>query len=148
MREAELKSGVQNREAVQLRALEREAAANQVLYETFLNRFKETSSTQGIETSGARVLSAAEVPRAPSYPNKKRSLTMIVIIGFIAGCGLVFVLHFLSPGLYSPEQIERELGMHAIGMIPKLPAKTDPYEYVLEKPHSARMTLISKLAGR
>ena len=50
---AEQQSGVQSQEAVQLRALEREATANRVLYETFLNRFKETSSTQGIETSDA-----------------------------------------------------------------------------------------------
>ncbi|MEE8339645.1 MAG: GumC family protein, partial [Xanthomonadales bacterium] len=38
LHEAEKQSGAQNREAVQLRALEREATANRVLYETFLNR--------------------------------------------------------------------------------------------------------------
>ena len=32
----------------QLHALQREATANKTLYETFLNRFKETSSTQGL----------------------------------------------------------------------------------------------------
>ncbi len=145
LREAEQQSSTQNREAVQLRALEREATANRVLYETFLNRFKETSSTKGIASSDARVISAAEVPMAASYPNKERSFTIILILGFLAACGLVFALHFMNPGLYSPEQILQVLGIHAIGMIPKLPAKTVPHEYLLQKPNSGYVEAINSL---
>ena len=145
LRESEQQSGVQNRESVQLRALEREAAANRVLYETFLGRFKETSSTQGIETSDARVISAAEVPPFPSYPNKKRSFMIIVILGIMAACGLVLALHFLNPGMHSPEQIEKELGIHTIGMIPKLPLRQMPYEHLMKEPHSGYMEAINSL---
>lgn len=145
LQEAEKQSGAQNREAVQLRALEREATANRVLYETFLNRFKETSSTQGIETSDARVISAAEVPAFPSYPNKKRSFMIIVILGLMAACGLVFALYFLNPGLHSPEQVEQELGIHTIGMIPKLPPRTEPFKHLMQKPHSGYMEAINSL---
>ena len=145
LQEAEKQSGAQNREAVQLRALERKATANQVLYETFLNRFKETSSTQGIASSNARVISAAEVPSAPSYPNKQRSFTIIVMLGFMAACGLVFALHFLNPGLHSPEQVEQELGIHTIGMIPKLPPRTEPYKHLMSKPNSGYMEAINSL---
>ena len=145
LREAELQSGAQNREAVQLRALEREAAANRVLYETFLNRFKETSSTQGIASSNARVISTAEVPTSASYPNRQRSFMIIFILGFMAACGLVFALHFLNPGLYSPEQIQQELGIHAIGMIPKLGGKIEPHDYVMQKPHSGYVEAINSL---
>jgi succinoglycan biosynthesis transport protein ExoP len=145
LRESEQQTGAQNREAVQLRALEREAAANRVLYETFLNRFKETSSTQGMETSDARVISAAEVPSSPSYPNKERTFMMIVILGFMASCGLVFALYFLNPGMHSPEQVEKELGIHAIGMVPRLPAKTKPFEHLIQKPHSGYMEAINSL---
>ena len=65
LREAQGESSEAGKEVVQLRALEREAAANRALFETFLNRFKETTTTQGMETSDARVLSAAEVPGGP-----------------------------------------------------------------------------------
>jgi succinoglycan biosynthesis transport protein ExoP len=145
LRESEQETGEQQREAVQLRALEREAAANRVLYETFLGRFKETSATQGIETSDARVISKAEVPPFPSYPNKKRMFIMIFIMGFMGACGLVFALYFLNPGLHSPEQVEQELGLHTIGMIPKLPPKTDPYKHLMSKPHSGYMEAINSL---
>ncbi|MEE8496530.1 MAG: polysaccharide biosynthesis tyrosine autokinase [Xanthomonadales bacterium] len=145
LHEAEKQSGAQNREAVQLRALERVATANRVLYETFLNRFKETSSTQGIETSDARVISAAEVPLFPSYPNKKRSYIIIVILGLMAACALVFGLHFLNPGLHNPEQVEQVLGLHTIGMIPKLSPGTEPYEHLMRSPHSGYMEAINSL---
>jgi len=60
-------------------------------------------------------------------------------------CGVVFGLHFLSPGLYSPEQIEKELGMHAIGMIPKIPERSEPYQYMLKKPHSGYVEAVNSL---
>ena len=145
LRESQQQSGLQNRESVQLRALEREAVANRVLYETFLNRFKETSSTQGMETSDARVISAAEVPSSPSYPNKRRTFMLIVIFGIMAACGLVFALYFLNPGLHSPEQVEKELGINTIGMIPKLSTKKHPYQYLMDKPHSGYMEAINSL---
>jgi len=145
LRESEQQSSAQNKGAVQLRALEREAAANRVMYETFLGRFKETSSTQGMQTSDARVISVAEVPRGPSYPNKKRKLILITVLGFAAGCGLVLGLYFMNPGMHSPEQVEKELGVRAIGLVPKVPGGVAPHQYLLEKPQSGFMEAINSL---
>lgn len=143
--EAERETGAQNREAVQLRALERESAANRTLFETFLTRFKETSSTQGTETPDARVLSRAELPASPSWPNRKRIFGMILVLGFLGACGLVFAIHILNPGLFSPEQVEQELGVHAIGLVPKVPGKLEPHDYVLERPNSGFVEAINSL---
>jgi uncharacterized protein involved in exopolysaccharide biosynthesis len=86
LREAQGQTSEQNKEAIQLRALQREAAANRALYETFLNRFKETSSTQGMETTDARIISYAEVPGGPSYPNRRQMQLQYVLIGFFGAC--------------------------------------------------------------
>ena len=129
-------SGLQNQEAVQLRALEREASANRTLFETFLGRFKETSSTSGMEEADARVISKAEVPRSASYPKKKSTLIKIIIGAFFVAGILVFVIQAITPGLLSPEQLENELGIPAIGLIP-LVAKAEPQDYILDKPHSS-----------
>jgi len=86
-------SGEQNRESVQLRSLEREAAANRTLFETFLGRFKETSSTGGLQTEAdARVISKAGVPGAPSYPKMRRTTLLIIAGAFIFAAALVFLL--------------------------------------------------------
>ncbi len=145
LREAESETGAQNREAIQLRALEREAAANRTLYENFLNRFKETSTTEGTETPDARVLSSAEVPNTPSYPDRKRTFFVFVVLGFLGACVLVIGLHLLSPGMLSPEQIEQQLGVHAIGMIPRLTGKDVPHEHVLKKNSTGFVEAISSL---
>jgi len=145
LREAQGESSLANKEAVQLRALEREAAANRALFETFLSRFKETSSTQGMETSDARVISEAEVPGGPSYPNRRRELLTIIMMGFFGACGLVLALQFLNPGLRSPEQVQQVLGEYVIGVIPVAPAKMAFHDYVLEKPQSGVVEAINSL---
>ena len=143
--EAQGLTSEQNKEAIQLRALQREAAANRALYETFLSRFKETSTTQGMETSDARVVSYAEVPGAPSYPNRKKMLTQYVVVGFIGACGLVLLLALLNPGMMSPEQVQRTVGEYVIGLIPTGPSKIPPHDYVLEKPNSGMVESINTL---
>ena len=145
LREAESETGAQNREAIQLRALEREAAANRTLYETFLTRFKETSATEGTETPDARVLSNAVVPGSPSSPNRQRILLMLTLLGFLGACGLVIGLHILSPGMLTPEQIEQQLGVHTIGLMPKLSKKTPPHEHVTTRDGSGFVEAINSL---
>lgn len=131
-------SGEQNRESVQLRALEREASANRTLFETFLGRFKETSSTGGLQQEAdARVISKAGVPGGPSYPNKRRATMLIVAGAFIFAAILVFLLQAISSGLTSPEQVENKLGIPAIGLIPRVKGGQAPHDYILEKPHSS-----------
>jgi len=142
---AQGKTGEQNKEAIQLRSLQREATANKTLYETFLNRFKETSSTQGLETSDARIISQAEVPGGPSYPNRNQLLADYIMIGFFGACSLVLALQLLNPGLMSPEQVHQVLHEFVIGVIPMLQGKELLHDYVLEKPNSPMAEAIYSL---
>jgi capsular exopolysaccharide synthesis family protein len=134
----------QNKEAIQLRALQRQAAANRALYERFLNRFKETSSTQDLETSSARVLSPAQ-GAGLTYPNRKKMLTNYILLAFFGACGLVLALQFLNPGLLSPEQVHQVLREHVIGLIPLIPGKVVLHDQVLDKPNSSLVEAINSL---
>jgi capsular exopolysaccharide synthesis family protein len=145
LRVAQGQTSEQNKEAIQLRALQREAAANRALYETFLNRFKETSTTQGMETTDARIISHAEVPGGPSYPNRRQIILQYLLIGFFGSCGLVLMLALLNPGMMTPEQVQRTLGEFVIGLIPIIEGKVDPYDYVMAKPSSGLVEAINSL---
>lgn len=136
LKDLENQSGSGRKEEVQLRTLEREAAANKALFETFLNRFKETTSTQGMQEADARIISEAEVPSGPSYPKKGMMRMVSLVLAILAGAGVVFLLEMLNPGLRSPEEIEKLLGVSAIGLIPMV-EKEDPFDYILDKPHSS-----------
>ena len=57
-----------NRALVQLRELEREAEASRTLFESFLNRFRQTSEQNDLATADARIVARAPVPVTPSSP--------------------------------------------------------------------------------
>ncbi len=116
--EAELATGEQNREAIQLRALEREAAASRTLFETFLEQFKTASTTEGLNEPAARILSRAEVPQSAFYPNVRNQTIAFAVGGLLLGIILVFAMEALSPGITHPEQAEKELRRHVLGVVP------------------------------
>lgn len=133
-----------NQAEVQLRALEREAAANRALFENFLKRFKETSTTEGIQEADARVISKAEIPRGPSYPNTNRLMTTSVFGSIVFALGVAFLLEMLNPGLRNPEQIETLLKRPTVGLIPKL-NEAKPLDYAIKNPQSSLTEAINSL---
>jgi capsular exopolysaccharide synthesis family protein len=143
--EAQMATGEQNRVAIQLRALEREAAASRALFETFLEQFKQTSTSEGLNEPGARVISKAQVPTAPFYPNVRRQTTAIAMGGFIIAVLLVLGVEALNPGLSDPEQIQTEMGMHALGILPLSPGKTVAHDLPLDQPQSGYVEALNTL---
>jgi capsular exopolysaccharide synthesis family protein len=135
-----------SKDEVQLRALEREAAANKLLFENFLTRSKETSSTQGTEEANARIISKAEIPGSASYPKKQMMFAVIVVAALFIASAIVFLLEMLNPGLRSPEEVERFLKLPTLGLIPSLVDKNrDPIDYILDKPQSQLAEAINSL---
>ncbi|MCX8100507.1 MAG: polysaccharide biosynthesis tyrosine autokinase [Geminicoccaceae bacterium] len=125
---------------VQLRQLEREAQASRQLYESFLQRFKETSEQKGIIESDARVIQVASPPEKPSSPGP----VLFGAVGFIAslmlGTLLALLLERLDSGLRTARQVETHLGIPALGLVPRvdrLKRRQKPHQYLLAKPLSA-----------
>jgi polysaccharide biosynthesis transport protein len=146
LRGVERTSNSSGNEEVQLRALEREAAANKLLFENFLTRFKETSSTQGMEEADARIISKAEVPGSASFPKKQMMLAVIVAAALFIASAIVFLLEMLNPGLRSPEEVETFLKQPTLGLIPSTSDKAiNPIDYILEKPNSQIAEAINSL---
>ena len=142
----EAKTSVNNKDEVELRALEREATANKALFENFLGRFKETTTTHGIEQADARVISFAEAPTGATFP-KKDTLFLISFLGSLfAGISIVFVIEQLNPGVRTPEQIHDLFSVNTMGIIPLSPdIKVSPHDYVLDKPQSGLAEAINTL---
>ena len=105
---------------VRLRELERDAQANQNLYESFLDRYKSALQQQSFPITDARVLTAASPARGKSSPKT----TITLILSGIAGVGLGLLLALgreLSDNTFrSPNQVERVLGVTCLGILPKL----------------------------
>ena len=124
--ELKKKDGSKGQVEIALRELEREAAANKALFESFLSRFKETSQQETLNTTDSRIIQRASVPRVPSAPNKKLIAAMGCFIGFAIGVAIAFLLEQLDSGYRTTKQLERRLGVPVLGTVPRADSELLP----------------------
>ncbi|MEQ8738683.1 MAG: polysaccharide biosynthesis tyrosine autokinase, partial [Hoeflea sp.] len=130
-----------NQAFVQLRALERDAAATRTLYESFLTRFRQTSEQQDLLTPDARVISEASIPTAPSEPKMNILLAGALIAALGAGLGCAVLLELLDDTFHTTTQVEETLGVANLGVVPLVDRATagrdQPQEFLQKKPLSS-----------
>lgn len=142
------RNAVQNKASIRLRELEREAQSNRVLYENFLNRFKETSSQDNLQQADARIISRADVPTLPTYPKKKLIVMVAFMGGLFASIVLVFLLERLQNTFRSTEDLEAETGISVLGIVPQvsnLLGRSSVAKMIVEKPTSSAAESIRNL---
>ena len=133
-----------NDKEIQLRALEREADAARTLLSTLLARDKEIGSQTEMQThrADARVVSRAEAPLEPYFPQTKVILGIVGLLSGLLSLIVVFVLEIRQRGFISGEQIEATTGISSLGFVPRLEAKRlgadeKPIDYIVNNPRSA-----------
>jgi len=144
----ESRNSVQSRAAIRLRELEREAQSNRVLYENFLNRFKETSSQENLQQADARIISRADVPASATFPKTKLIVLIAAVFGFFVSVILVFLLERLQNTFRSTEDLETETGSPVLGIVPSvsnLLGRDVVARWITEKPTSSAAEAIRNL---
>jgi capsular exopolysaccharide synthesis family protein len=109
-----------NRKGIEYSVLEREVESGRQIYQSLMQRAKETSVTGELKSSNVRVVDRAEIPRQPVSPRVFFSLVLALFGGGFVACGLVFFFEYLDSRIKTPEEIEARLGLPAIGLIPAL----------------------------
>lgn len=137
-----------NQSDVQIRALQREADANRALFENFLARSKETQSVD-LEQPNAWIVSTANSPLSPSFPQKPLFIAVALILAIGLGLILVFLAEQLERGMQTQEDVERMLHLPSLGMIPLVKrnrlSRKPPQDYALDKPASAYAQAVKSL---
>lgn len=87
-----------NDEAIELRALQREAAAQRELLESFLTRYREAAARTDANylPADARIISRAVPPSEPSFPKKTMMSVAAALAIFLLGSALVLLAEFMS----------------------------------------------------
>jgi capsular exopolysaccharide synthesis family protein len=104
--------------AVQYAILAREVDTNKQLYDGVLQRLKEIGVAGEVRASNIYVMGKAQPPPGPSYPDKRRSLLIGLLMGLAAGVGLAFLLEQLDNTLKSPEEAERYMQLPNLAVVP------------------------------
>ncbi len=127
--------------AARLRTLEADAEASRTLFETFLTRYKQTTEQQGLEQADARIISRASAPQDPSFPQPRLFLLLAALGAFGLGVVLALIVERLDAGFRSSDQIEAQIGLPTVAMVPALHSlgikQTTPEAYITAKPNSA-----------
>lgn len=109
---AKAKASTNNLDDVKLRALERDAAANRTLLESFLNRYADASTRQEVaaQPGFARIIQRAVPPTNPSYPLKGPTIILATLAGLTLAIGLAFLAEVLrmAGGTRAVAPVERE----------------------------------------
>ncbi len=146
LQELQNASASQGNAQVQLRQLEREATANQTLYQNFLARFKLSSAEQDLQQSDARLVASAHEPREPSFPRPGLMIPIIVLVSLVLGVVIALIQELLDNGFRSAEQIEQQLGLPMLGMLPDLGRLRRPADVILSRPNSVYAEALRSLA--
>ena len=102
----------------QLRELEREATAQRQLYETLLNRTKQTVETQGLQFADSRIVELSDVPLYPVSPKRKQLVVMGGLGGLVLGLGLALLLEMGSGSFARSRDIQLVLDVPHLGSVP------------------------------
>src|SRR3990172_7092097 len=104
-RETELRAAIdaqkaqaatQSRKVTELEALKKEAESAKSLYEVLLQKLKETDIAASIRSNNVTVVDRASPPLSPVRPRKQRIAAAGVLLGLLAGLGLVILRHYLA----------------------------------------------------
>jgi capsular exopolysaccharide synthesis family protein len=121
---------------VSLRELQREADANKLLYESFLTKFKQTTSEEDIQQADARLVSSALPPHLPSFPKKSVLVGFSFLVSLLVGAAAAFILERLDNGFRGADQIEKLLNVPTLGLVPGVVRQELPQDVVVKRPTS------------
>jgi len=97
----------------------REVESSRKLYESFLQRVKETNEAQNLQISKLKIIESPSLSNTPFSPKPYKNFIMSLIISFIGFYGLIFYKEMNSSVIKSPEAIDH-LNIPQIGILPKV----------------------------
>jgi capsular exopolysaccharide synthesis family protein len=128
----------ESRSRVRLSELQQEADADRSLLATFLVRAKETAGQNAYEEPDARIISLAQLPVRPTSPRIGLMVAGALAISTLLGIGLAFLLEQLQSGFRLPEEVEQQVGLPVLRVLPAVAeGGLRPHEVLLRQPTSA-----------
>lgn len=109
-----------NEKTQQYKILDREVVGNNSIYDSLLQRLKETDITGGIKSTGIQVVDHAFIPRSPITPNTSRNLMLAVLVGLMGAVGIAFAREFFDRTIKTPEEIREKMRLPVLGVLFKI----------------------------
>ncbi len=109
-----------NLKEIEYNHLYRQNQQNERTFTLLLERSEEARLQQILQRNNILILDRALTPVTPSKPRVKLNILLALIIGLMAGVGLAFFLEYMDVTLKTQEEVEQELGLHFLGIVPSI----------------------------
>lgn len=87
------------------------------ILESITNEFI-TKAEELVPNGNVKILESVELPKNPVAPNKTMNIAIAFILGMMVGFGIVFLLEYLDNTYKNKEQLEKDLDIPVLGVIP------------------------------
>ena len=133
-----------NLASVGLKELETNAESVRAVYQSYLDKYKETAAAEGNAKPDARVVSPPNLPIKPSEPKVMLTIALALVVGLLSAILTIIIRRLLNSGITYGEEIESQLNTAHIASIPSVNStlpmfkKFDgsPLSYLKQKPLS------------
>ena len=87
------------------------------ILESITNEFI-TKAEELVPNGNVKILESVEIPKNPVAPTKTMNIAIAFILGMMVGFGIVFLLEYLDNTYKNKEQLEKDLDIPVLGVIP------------------------------
>lgn len=110
---------VADTQILQIKYQSKDPKEAEIVLKAISNNFIKTAK-ELVPNGNVRTIEAVEMPEKPVSPNKKMNIAIAFLLGLMVSVGLVFLLEYLDNTYKTKEQLEKELELPVIGVIPTL----------------------------
>lgn len=124
LREQEQEAFELDRKLVRYDELRRNVEADQKIYQAVIDRMKEALMSGTLPADLIRLVEEARPARTPFRPNRRQSMMRGATMGIVLGFVSIFILYYADHRFRRNEEIERKLGLRALGALPLVTEKS------------------------
>ena len=150
-----------NDKSIQYNILKRGVDSNETIYNSLLQRLKETEVSSAITASNIQVVDYAQIPIIPFKPNVTLNLLIACILGLGGGVFLAFFLEYFDNTVKTSEEVRDKLKLPVLGGVFESTSQTgsldspveklfllDPRSHIAESFRTIRTSLLLSTPGK
>ncbi|MCI5073617.1 polysaccharide biosynthesis tyrosine autokinase [Oricola sp.] len=104
---------------IQYTILRREVESNRSQYDSLISKLNEVGVGSDLKTNNASIIDLATVPGIPYSPSLKRNVALTLALFLALAAGLVYLLELMRNTFTVPDQVENELKIPVLGILPR-----------------------------
>ena len=108
-----------NRRGIEYAALQREAESVRLVYQSLLQRAKETSVSRELRATNVQIIDPALPSRRPVSPRRTFIMLMSLLSGTLLAIGGAFLVEMLDDRIKVPGDVTEQLGQPFLGLVPE-----------------------------